>query len=878
MDNVVRIVCVCVGAWLLSSVAAAQCATDDVDGDGVPDVCPAGSTYFEGTPAGEFIFGTAGPDCIFGFGGSDIIFAFGGDDYICGGDGNDLVFGSGGSDAIFGEDGDDIVSGGGGADTIDGGDGDDDLFGGGGGDSISGGDGNDDLDGGGGDDALSGGDGDDNLDGGGGTNECVEEVPGTSERLDNCAEVTFASMSAFRTIEGDAGLVVAWDTTTEIGVAEFWLWRLEDNGARSRVGRIAAAQDGSVHGGSYFMRDAHPGHDPRYLIEEITMAGGRVTYGPFRSIAEGRPQTRRAFRRNSWREARPMPRRHIAEVTRHGSSSLRRKALGSPDAAEVVIDAEGLVEVRAEVLASALEVTVDQVRAAISEGALRIELEGGDIAWEGVDTNDGIRFLSEPLDSPFSAHHRYLVSFGDGSRMPVETLAPAEVATAHAFQTTARFEEDVFPGITGNPDPRGDLFFWHALTGDSEVALPILLPAIATPTATTLRLFLHGATEHPNQPFELDIRWGEESLGTFRLEGRRAHEVSVPLDGVDTDEETTLTIVQRRAGELLPVVYVDRVEVDYVRRAEAEGANARFGSATEGPEVVTGFSAPEVRLYDITDPRHPSTYGRVSLAEANDAYDLRFAAPPNRRFFAVASDSPIVVAEAYPWFAPELRDPTRGADYVIIAASHLVEEARALADLRRSDGYQAFVVDVDDVFWEFAQGVSDPASIRDFLQYAWDNWVVPPRYVALVGGGNSDYRNVLETGGNAIPPMLVQTDGGLFPSDSMLGDVEGDDGVPEIAIGRLPVDDAEELTAVLEAIQTFESTHERSGVLTMSDGASRQQFGAASRVLRSVLPTDRTTAIDLDGMELEEARVALFERWAEPLGWVTFVGHGGLDR
>ncbi|MEM7436096.1 MAG: C25 family cysteine peptidase, partial [Myxococcota bacterium] len=47
---------------------------------------------------------------------------------------------------------------------------------------------------------------------------------------------------------------------------------------------------------------------------------------------------------------------------------------------------------------------------------------------------------------------------------------------------------------------------------------------------------------------------------------------------------------------------------------------------------------------------------------------------------------------------------------------------------------------------------------------------------------------------------------------------------------------------------------------------------------RSVLPTDRTTAIDLDGMELEEARVALFERWAEPLGWVTFVGHGGLDR
>ncbi|MEM7138877.1 MAG: C25 family cysteine peptidase [Myxococcota bacterium] len=877
---IARIICVCVSGWLLCNVAAAQCATDDVDGDGVPDVCPPGSTYFEGTPAGEFIFGTGGPDCIFGFGGSDIIFAFGGDDYICGGDGNDLVFGSGGSDAIFGEGGNDIVSGGGGGDTIDGGDGDDDLFGGGGGDSISGGDGNDDLDGGGGDDALSGGDGEDNLDGGGGTNECVEEVPGTSERLDNCAEVTFASVSAFRTMEDDDGLVVAWDTTTEIGVAEFWLWRVADDGVRSRVGRIAAPQDGRVRGGSYFVRDSLPGMNPSYLIEEVTMAGGRVTHGPFRSPAEARAPIRGsgAFGRDAWREARSMPRRRIATMTRDPWSSFRRKSVAGPAAAEVVVDAEGLVDVRAEVLATALEVTADRVRAAIAEGALQVVLEGADVAWEPIDTNDGIRFVSGPVTSPFSARHRYLISFGAGSQMAMETLADTEAAAAHTFATTARFEEDVFPGITGNPDPRSDLFFWHALTGDEEVALPIRLQSIATPTATTLRLFIHGATEHPNQPFDLEVRWGEQSLGTFLLEGRRAHEIVIPLEGIDTAAETTLTITQRRAGEFLPVVYVDRVEVDYVRRAEANGANARFGSATEGPEVVTGFSRSEVRLYDITDPRRPSSYGRVSLAQANDAYDLRFAAPSERRFLAVASDSSIVVDEALPWFGAGLRDSAHEADYVVIAASHLVEEAAALADLRQRDGYQTLVVDIDDVFWEFAHGVADPASIRDFLEYAWDTWATPPGHVVLVGGGHFDYRNILGTNGNAIPPMLVQTDGGLFPSDSMLGDVEGNDGVPEIAIGRLPVDDAEGLAAAVAAIETFEATHESSAVLAMSDGAPRRQFSAASRVLASVLPTDRTTTIDLDDTGLEDARLELFERWAQPLGWVTFVGHGGLDR
>jgi Ca2+-binding RTX toxin-like protein len=883
----------------LPSIASAQCSTDDLDMDGVPDVCPAGSNYIEGTAAGDRIRGTNGVDCIFGLGGDDLIRGRNGDDYICAGDGADEVIAGGGNDTIFGEGGNDDLGGGPGNDFIDGGDGNDDLqgaagddtlnggpgndqlFGGSGADALSGEDGDDTLIGGGGNDALSGGNGTDTLDGGGGTDTCVEEVPGTSERLTNCNVVTYAAVSGFEVFRSQQGLTVTWETTTEVGAVAFRLWRRETNGALTWVGEVAAAPEGSPHGARYFLRDdaAPVDGSVEYILEERTVSGGSVQYGPFarspgladaralllqRRASQSRVPHSVAFRRLS----RPLAVQSMP--------AFRRKNAAAPAAAVLVVEEPGVIEVDAATLAEAFETSGDAVVHLIRSGGLHLRLLGESVAWHAVDDGTALRFVAPEIRSPFSRHHRYLFSIEPGALMEARAFVEGAAAEPHTYVDTQRFEENVFPGPTGGPDPRQDLFFWHALGSDAQAVIPVSLPALSEPAAQELRVYVHGATEHPEQPHRVELLWDGQSLGVFDLFGRTRHTITVSLTDVPAALENELVVQHHVAGESPPVLYVDAVEVDYVRVAETDESAFRFGGAGDGEHSVSGLSSDTVYLYDVTDPASPKHYGEVTLDESGQ---LRFTAQgTGLRFLATTPESISSPREVTQRFATDLRATQHSVDYVVIAATHLLGEAQALVDLREADGYRVLLVDIEDLYWEFADGEADPLAIRRFLSFARGHWDVGPRFAVLIGKASLDYRDILGLGGNWVPSALAPTDGGLLPSDSMLGDLVGFDGVPEVAIGRLPVSTPEELERIIDAIQSFEANHQSLDALFAADDSSGADFAAAAQILAGWTTPERTQTIDLNTDALEDARERLFSMWQGSLGWVSYVGHGGLDR
>jgi hypothetical protein len=867
--------------------------------DGVPDVCPAGSNYIGGTNGKDKLRGTNGADCIFGFGGNDDIDGRKGDDYICGGagddklkggDGGDLVYGEAGDDDIDAGKGDDLISGGDGNDLLKGKDGNDTLMGGAGNDTLigdkgadmlSGEDGNDTLEGGAGNDALSGGSGTDTLDGGAGTNSCVEEIPGTSQRLANCSAVTYAAVAGLEVSRQGDALTVTWETTTEVGAAAFRLWRVEANGGLVFVGELAASPEGSPHGASYSLRDdSAPADGPlEYLIEERTVSGGSVQYGPYkRSVRweSARDGLSRARARLGRTPHPVMLRRRSRPANARTAFTFARKSAGLVSAAELRVEQAGLVEVDASALADALETSRDAVAALIRSGKIDLRLRGESVAWHAVNDGAALRFVAPNIDSPFARHHRYLVSLQEGVTMEMRTLVEHAPAEPHRFLDTKRFEENVFPGPSGAPDPRQDLFFWHALSSEARAVIPVSLPALDGAAAQELRVIVHGATAHPEQPHRVELHWNGQSLGVFDLLGRKRHTIRVPLAEMAAGVENELIIEQHVAGEAPPVLYVDAVEVDYLRLAEADGPTFRFAGAEDGVHSVTDLPSETVHLYDVTTPAAPKYYGEALLSESGD---LSFTAEGSGlRFLAAAPGSISAPSLVQAHAATNLRSTDQNVDYLIISASHLLADAQALAEYREADGYRVLLVDVDDVYWAFSDGEPDPKAIRDFLRFAWQHWETAPRFATLVGKGSLDYRDLMGLGGNWLPPALATTDGGLFPSDSMFGDLVGDDGVPEIAIGRLPISSGEELGRILDAIEAFEADHESMDALFAADDSKGDEFAAAGRLLADWVAPERRQEIDLNHENLEAARDRLFSMWQGPLGWVSYVGHGGLDR
>lgn len=856
---------------------SAQCDTTDADGNGVPDVCPAGSNYIGGTEGGDFILGTNGDDCIFAFGGNDFILGRQGNDYICGGDGGDTVFGGGGGDQVFGEGGSDFIGGGNGDDIINGGDGDDTLFGSGGDDSLSGGDGDDSLNGGGGDDALSGGDGNDDVNGGGGTNTCVDEATG----VDNCATITYAAVSSFELLRTADGLAVTWETRAEVGTVAFRLWRIEPDGRYTWVGEVSASPEGSPHGARYLLLDenAPEGGPVEYLLEERTVSGSSVRYGPFlRSVngVEARSSLGNALQGRA-RVPRSVELRRFSRPAFSGiAATVGRKALSAPLGAVIVVDQRGVIEVSAASIAEALQVSEDAVADLIRGAGLNLELQGESIAWHAVDQGAALRFVSNEIVTPFAAQRRYLLSIGDGIVMEERALAPGTATEPHSFLETKRFEENAFPGPSGGPDPRRDLFFWHALSSEAQVSIEAALPGLSQADAREIRVYVHGATHHPNQVFRVELHWNGQSLGVFDVSGRERHTITASLQGIPVGLENEIIVEQHVAGEAPPVLYVDAVEVDYRRFAEADGDVFRFGSAAEPEHALTGIAADALDLYDVTEPSSPEYYGTVPVDEAGR---LSFRNDePGRRYLASSPDSPSSPVEVGSHFGTGLRSEDQDVDYLIVAASHLLEDAQGLADLREADGYRVLLVDIDDVYWAFTDGEPDPLAVRELLSFAWHNWNTAPRFTALVGNGSLDYRDLMGLGGNWLPPALAVTDGGSFPSDSILGDVVGDDGVPEVAVGRFPVTSGEELTRALDAIEAFEATHEQGSALFAADDSESSDFAAAARSLTGWTSPDRRLEIDLNSETLQEARDRLMSTWGGSLSWLTYVGHGGLDR
>jgi len=348
------------------------------------------------------------------------------------------------------------------------------------------------------------------------------------------------------------------------------------------------------------------------------------------------------------------------------------------------------------------------------------------------------------------------------------------------------------------------------------------------------------------------------------------------------DGANTLEIkAPANSGIISEIFYLDSFDVTYRRyfRAEAD----RLVSRAEGRETLTeeGFTRNDLTVFDVSNPEKPSVVQPLTIDTCANGNRVTFNTFGGDNFLVQPLDlamAPIVEVD----HPSSLRSPSNAANYLLIAGTGLENMAERFANYRRSTGFDAEVIRLQDIYDEFSRGVIDPMAIRDFLALTLSDWNLPPTYVVLIGDSSFDFKDRMGYGGNILPSPMVSTPDGILPSDHRLADIVGDDGVPEISMGRVPVRTSAQLSAYINKAQAFENSTEpwKNRTAWVADridegGEFIDDTEALIRLVPSGIRTDR---IYVDTLGQDESRTALLNTINDGALLIHFLGHANMQQ
>jgi hypothetical protein len=306
------------------------------------------------------------------------------------------------------------------------------------------------------------------------------------------------------------------------------------------------------------------------------------------------------------------------------------------------------------------------------------------------------------------------------------------------------------------------------------------------------------------------------TVGNVTGSGGGEMDQTLPVPAADFVEGTNTVTIQS-SGYSGDFDYTDRVTLSYPHQFLADANSLAFGVTGGQSVAVGGFTTSDIRVLDVTNPLSPREL-TASITGSGSSWQATVKPPADATrlyaFTAATTAGPKAIQLDQ---ASNLKGVGNGANLVIVAYGDFLSAANTLATFRRSTaggGYVVQVADVQDVYDEFSDGAHSPHAITSFLQWASTHWSPAPHYVLLVGDATFDPRNYRQDGTSPggldwdlVPTIFVDTHLGTddreIPSDDTLADFNGD-GVPEMAVGRLPVRTASDASAVVAKITGYE--------------------------------------------------------------------------
>jgi hypothetical protein len=364
-----------------------------------------------------------------------------------------------------------------------------------------------------------------------------------------------------------------------------------------------------------------------------------------------------------------------------------------------------------------------------------------------------------------------------------------------------------------------ETWFWEYLsdiTGTYTTSLSSVAPSVTQPLSATVRAevvaYTHNSNASPDHHtrFELngvlldDSYW--DGISCFSLNS------SISQSNLIEGENKLVFTPFDDGATLVPQFFFDWFEIEYHRLFNAVQDQINF-TGNEGGTwkyEVGGFSDTSgLQILEITDSLNPKMITNPAIN--GNTVSISLTHEENAAFF-MASDNGIQSPQLIEYYQPpDLSSPSNAYDYLFITHSDFITSTHELANYRSAQGLSTLVIDIDDLYNEFNDGIYHPIAIKNFLAYTFSGWDEAPIYALLIGDGHWNMMQYAQWkfGSEPIymPPYLAWVDPwmGEVDSTNLLANVVGDDALADLHIARLPVNSPSELEDFIDKLIAYES-------------------------------------------------------------------------
>ena len=242
-----------------------------------------------------------------------------------------------------------------------------------------------------------------------------------------------------------------------------------------------------------------------------------------------------------------------------------------------------------------------------------------------------------------------------------------------------------------------------------------------------------------------------------------------------------------------------------------------------------------------------------------------------------------IVAEAN-WLGSHNR-----ADYLIITTENLKEAAKALSEFRKTRGFHAQVITVEDIYTLFPKFGNNETAIRQFLRHAYQNWEEPKlKYVLLVGDAKMDQNGQIYS--NSFVPTFVKRMPGVgeIPTDYPFTLLDGYDKIPDVAIGRIPSGSPKAIETTIRKIIRYEIKQRPTGRVVFANGdyvlpgdeyAENSSEDIIADFINGKYDVTRiyTMPISESLQRFTGGSTKLKDTFSKGCDWLEYRGHGGAS-